>query len=212
MESKRFFFSWERDNSPPAVLHVITTRSANLVCAILQEVSRHGFIGQFSLGLLTFPGYWPTLMAKQTSSPVWKPMLTACEMSMVAAREYFVAKYLEVGRSLPVEEGKMYCQRIMDLLACYVSSLFEFIFVVCFVCFVLFVSLLLCFFVFLFLCLFLCFFVRLFLSSTSIGSNLLLIRWMIQMNKETYPDCVGYIGDEILPSYVEIIINHFKLQ
>ena len=91
-------------------------------------------------------------MAKQT----WKPMLTACEMSMVAAREYFVAKYLEVGRSLTVEEGKMYCQRIMDLLACYVSSLFEIMFVVCFVCF--FASLFFCFFVCFFVSLFVCFF------------------------------------------------------
>ena len=30
------------------------------------------------------------------------------------------------------------------------------------------------------------------------------------MNKKNYSGCLGYIGDEILPSYVGVIINHYK--
>ena len=33
----------------------------------------------------------------------------------------------------------------------------------------------------------------------------------IQMsNEKRAPACLGYIGDEILPSYMGIIINHYK--
>ena len=31
-----------------------------------------------------------------------------------------------------------------------------------------------------------------------------------QMSSEKNPGCLGYIGDEILPSYVGIIISHYK--
>ena len=32
----------------------------------------------------------------------------------------------------------------------------------------------------------------------------------IQLSNEKNPGCLGYIGDEILPSYIGIIINHYK--
>ena len=30
------------------------------------------------------------------------------------------------------------------------------------------------------------------------------------MNKGSYKGCLGYIGDDILPSYVGILMNHYK--
>ncbi len=34
--------------------------------------------------------------------------------------------------------------------------------------------------------------------------------WSHMSNEQRAPGCLGYIGDEILPSYVGIIINHYK--
>ena len=31
-----------------------------------------------------------------------------------------------------------------------------------------------------------------------------------QVSHEKYPGWLGYIGDDILPSYIGIIINHYK--
>ena len=30
------------------------------------------------------------------------------------------------------------------------------------------------------------------------------------MSNEKYPGWLGYVGDEILPSYIGILINHYK--
>ena len=40
---------------------------------------------------------------------------------------------------------------------------------------------------------------------TSLGSERSIFR-----NEKRAPGCLGYIGDEILPSYIGIIINHYK--
>ena len=39
----------------------------------------------------------------------------------------------------------------------------------------------------------------------------LVVTWCleIQLSHEKYPGCLGYIGDEILPSYIGITINHY---
>ena len=36
--------------------------------------------------------------------------------------------------------------------------------------------------------------------------------WTTQghMSNEKNPGCLGYLGDDILPSYIGIIINHYK--
>ena len=34
---------------------------------------------------------------------------------------------------------------------------------------------------------------------------------MIRLGNEKKPGCLGYMGDEILPSFIGIMINHYKL-